>query len=179
MVLWEKQGLRNLGQEKTQLMSLLDHIVSRLFRDGESGRVVVFPGDSRGRGYVVKSVAEESRIRSFMKMFYFAHISIIVLGNFLAMEWSTGLNHELGRPSLHIYRAMAIAAGIYFAVTGVPYWLLWRSYKKAFTSFTVGQDAVMVSGMAPGQKTWIYVAVTLIAVGVLLAVGLFLVVQAK
>jgi hypothetical protein len=170
---------RNLGEEKTQLMSPLDSIVSRLFRDEKAGRVVVFPGDTRGRGYVVKSEAEESRIRSFMKMFYFAHLSIIILGNFLAMVWSAGLNHELGRPALHIYRAMAIAAGIYFAVTGVPYWLLWRSYKKAFTSFTAGQDEVVVSGMALGQKTWIYIVVGLIAVGVLLAVGLFLVVRAQ
>jgi hypothetical protein len=33
--------------------------------------------------------------------------------------------------------------------------------------------------MAPGQKPWMYIAVALIAGGVLLAVGLFFVVGAK
>ncbi len=71
----------------------------------KAGRVVVFPGDRRNRGYVVKSESKESRIRSFLKMFFYAHISILLLGNFLAMEWSRELNHALGRPTAHLYRA--------------------------------------------------------------------------
>src|SRR5882762_7218365 len=126
----------SLPEENRVSMGLIDYTVNAQFRDEKAGRVGVFPGDRRGRGYVVKSELEESRIRSFLKMYFFAHISIIVLGNFLALEWSTGLNHELGRPALHLYRAMGIAAVTYFVVTGVPYWLLWRAYKKAFVSFT-------------------------------------------
>ena len=61
-------------------MSLLDSIVGRSFRDEKAGRVVVFTGDRRNRGYVVKSESEELKIRSFLKMFYFAHFSILTLG---------------------------------------------------------------------------------------------------
>jgi len=160
-------------------MGLIGFMVSANFRDEKAGRVIVFPGDRRGRGYVVKSEAEESRIRSFLKMFYFAHLSILMLGNFLAMEWSTGLNHELGRPAAHFYRAMGIGVGIYFVVVGVPYLLLWRSYKKAFVSFTAAQDEVLVSGKSPGQKTQIYVGAGVGAFAILLAIGVFLLVRAK
>jgi len=51
-------------------MGLIDAIVDRSFRDTPAGRVVVFSGDPRKRGYVVKSLAEEKRIKSFLKMFY-------------------------------------------------------------------------------------------------------------
>jgi hypothetical protein len=160
-------------------VGLIDFMVGANFRDDKAGRVVVFPGDRPGRGYVVKSEAEESRIRAFMKMFYFAHLSILMLGNFLAIEWSTGLNHELSRPAAHIYRAMGIAALIYFVVMGIPYWLLWRTYKKAFVSFTSVQDELMVSGKSPGQQTRIYVAAGVAAFAILLAVGVFLLVRTK
>jgi hypothetical protein len=160
-------------------MGFIDYLVGAQFRDEKAGRVIVFPGDRRGRGYVVRSEAEESRIRSFLKMYYFAHLSIIVLGNFLALDWSTGLNHELGRPALHFYRAMGIAAVIYFLVTGVPYWLLWRSYKKAFVSFASAQDEVLLSGKAPGQQTRILIAAAVIAFAALLAAALFALVRAK
>ena len=160
-------------------MGLINYLVGAQFRDENAGRVIVFPGDRAGRGYVVKSEAEESRIRAFLKMFYFAHLSILMLGNFLAMEWSTGLNHELGRPAAHFYRAMGIGVGIYFVVVGVPYLLLWRSYKKAFVSFTAAQDEVLVSGKSPGQQTQIYVGAGVAAFALLLAIGVFLLVRAK
>src|SRR4029077_5428472 len=129
--------------------------------------------------YVVKSEADESKIRSFLKMFYFAHLSILMLGNFLAMEWSTGLNHELGRPALHLYRAMGIAVGIYCIVVGVPYLLLWKSYKKAFVSFSSAQDEEVVSGRSPGQQTPIVIGAAVIALAVLLAAAVFLLTRAK
>ena len=160
-------------------MGLINYLVGAQFRDEKAGRVIVFPGDRRGRGYVVKSEADESKIRSFLKMFYFAHLSILMLGNFLAMEWSTGLNHELGRPALHFYRAMGIAVGIYCIVVGVPYLLLWKSYKKAFVSFSSAQDEVVVSGKAPGQQTPIVIGAAVIALAVLLAAAVFLLTRAK
>jgi hypothetical protein len=52
-------------------MALLDFIVDANFRSEAVGRVVVFPGDRRHRGYVVKSQAEELKIRSFLRMFYY------------------------------------------------------------------------------------------------------------
>jgi len=160
-------------------MGFTDYLVGAQFRDEKAGRVVVFPGDRRGRGYVVKSEAEESRIRAFLKMFYFAHLSILMLGNFLAMDWSTGLNHEFGRPALHLYRAIGAGVGIYCIVVGVPYLLLWKSYKKAFVSFTSAQDEVLVSGKSPGQQTQIYIGAGVAAFAILLAIGVFLLVRAK
>ena len=160
-------------------MGLINYLVGAQFRDEKAGRVIVFPGDRAGRGYVVKSEAEESRIRAFLKMFYFAHLSILMLGNFLAMEWSTGLNHELGRPAAHFYRAMGIGVGIYFVVVGVPYLLLWRSYKKAFVSFASAQDEILVSGKAPGQQTRIFISAAVIALAALIAVALFVLVRPK
>ena len=78
-------------------MALLDSIVSANFRSENAGRVVLFPGDRRHRGYLVKSSAEEQKIRSFLKMFYCAHFSILFLGYFLATEWSRDIYHVLGR----------------------------------------------------------------------------------
>jgi hypothetical protein len=160
-------------------MGLIEYMVGGHFRDEKPGRVVVFPGDRRNRGYLVRSEAQESRIRSFLKMFFFAHISVLILGNFLASEWSRDLNHALGKPVLHLYRAMGIAAVIYSIVVGVPYLLLWRSYKKAFLSFTSAQDEVLVSGKPPGQQTRILIAAGLIAAGVMMAFALFLLIRAK
>jgi hypothetical protein len=74
---------------------------------------------------------------------------------------------------------MGIAAVIYFLVTGVPYWLLWRSYKKAFVSFASAQDEVLLSGKAPGQQTRILIAAAVIALAALLAAALFALVRAK
>ena len=160
-------------------MGLINYIVGNQFRNEKAGRVIVFPGDRRGRGYLVKSEAEESKIRAFLKMFYFAHLSILMLGNFLAMEWSTGLNHELGIRTLHFYKAMGIAVGIYCIVVGVPYLLLWRSYKKEFPVFTSGLDEVVIWGNSPGQKTLIYIGAGVAALAILLGVGVFLLVRAR
>jgi hypothetical protein len=76
-------------------MAFLDSIVGACFRDEEAGRVVVFSGDRPTRGYVVRSESEELKIRSFLKMFYFAHFSILLLGYSLASEWSRGIYHAL------------------------------------------------------------------------------------
>jgi hypothetical protein len=160
-------------------MGLMDYVVGANFRDEKDGRVVVFPGDRRGRGYVVKSEAEEARIRSFLKMFFIAQFSILLLGYFLANGWAHDLNYALGRPFLHLYRAMGLAAGIYFVVVGVPYFFLWRSYKKAFLSFTSGQAEVSVSGSAAGQKTRITIALAAMGCVVLIAVGILFLVRAK
>jgi len=101
-------------------MALLESIVGACFRDEKAGRVVVFPGDRRTRGYVVRSESEELRTRSFLKMFYFAHFSILLLGYFLASEWSREIYRALGRPEAHFFRAMCISLGVYFLVAGSP-----------------------------------------------------------
>jgi len=141
-------------------MALLDSIVGKSFRDEKAGRVVVFTGDRRNRGYVVKSESEELKIRSFLKMFYFAHFSILLFGMLVANAWSTFIIHihSFGRPDAHVLRTVGIFLAIYTLLVGVPYFLLWRSYKKARLNFVSAQDEVLVSGMSAGRQVWIVLA---------------------
>jgi hypothetical protein len=153
-------------------MGLLDSIVGRSFRNEKAGRVVVFTGDRRHRGYVVKSESDELKIRSFLKMFYFAHFSILLLGMSLANAWSTFVTnlHEFGSPAAHILRTTGVFLGIYSVVVGLPYFLLWRSYKKALLGFVSVQDEVLVSGKNQGRQPWLALA----GLTVLLLAGLML-----
>ena len=160
-------------------MSLLDTIVDANFRSEGAGRIVIFSGDRRHRGYLVKSPAEELRIKSFLKMFYFAHFSILSLGILLSSVWSTDLNHILGRPEDHLARTVGIFIGIYFLVVGLPYWLLWRSFKKAILTFVSAQDEVVVSGKSASQQRLLFVRVGVIAFAVLVMFAVFLLVRAK
>jgi hypothetical protein len=153
-------------------MGFLDSVVGRSFRDEQTGRVVVFTGDRRHRGYLVKSESDELKIRSFLKMFYFAHFSILLLGMMLANAWSTFFAnlHEFGSPAQHILRTSAIYLGIYSVVVGIPYFLLWRSYKKALPGFVSVRDEVLVSGKGPARQPWLALA----GLTVLLLAGLML-----
>jgi hypothetical protein len=134
-------------------MGLLDSIVDRSFRDDRTGRVVVFGGDFRKRGYLVKSQAEELKIRSFLKMFFWAQLSIQLLGLLLANAWSTELTYALGRPAKHLLRVSCIFFGVYSLVVGLPLLFLWLSYKKERFSFVSAQDEVLVTSKpARGQR---------------------------
>jgi hypothetical protein len=159
-------------------MGFLDSIVGRAFRDEKAGRVVVFSVDRRNRGYLVKSEAEELKIRAFLKMFYFAQLAILLLGMQVANAWSTFLTHleGFGRPAEHVHRAMGISLGIYSLVVGLPYFLLWRSYKKSLLSFVSPQDEVLVSGKSLVQQRWtLLAAMTGFGILILMAVIFFLV----
>ena len=162
-------------------MGVLDAIVSMAFRDEPAGRVVVFSGDRRKRGYVVRSEAEELKIKSFLKMFYFAHFYILILGMSLANAWSTFVIHmgRMGRPEGHLVRTMSIGVGVYCVVVGLPYVLLWRSYKKALPSFVSSQDEVVVSGQSKRQQQWKLVLVILGLALLIMGVGLVFLVRAK
>jgi hypothetical protein len=162
-------------------MGFLDSVVGRSFRDEEAGRVVVFEGDRRNRGYILKSEAEELKIRSFLKMFYLAHFSILFFGGLVAYDWSTFFIHlqSLGRPEEHLLRTTGIFLGIYSVVLLLPYLLFWKSYKKARSSFVSVQDEVLVSRKAAKQQPWyIFVLITL-ALLLLMGVVVRLIGQAK
>lgn len=162
-------------------MGVLDAFISGAFRDEPAGRVVVFSGDRRNRGYVVRSEAEELKIKSFLKMFYFAHFCILVLGMMLANACSTFVIHleEMGRPVEHMVRNMGIEVGAYCLVVGLPYVLLWRSYKKALPSFVSLQDEVVVSGQSKRQQQWKLILLISGLALLMMAVGLVLLVRAK
>jgi hypothetical protein len=159
-------------------MALLDLMAGANFRNEAAGRVVVFPMGRRNRGYVVRSESEEQKIKSFLKMFYAAHFSILLLGYFLASEWSRELSYALGRPAAHLFRTLGISVGIYSLVAGVPYFLLWRSYRKAFLRFISPQDEVLV-GKPARNPALVALGVGLIAVAILFLLGVAYLIRAK
>jgi hypothetical protein len=161
-------------------MGFLDGIVDKAFRDQNCGRVVIFAGDGGGRGYVVGSAAEEAKIRSFLRMFYFANYSIGLLGSSLAFAWSTFFTNleSFGRPEAHILRTVCIYLGITLLLVGIPDVLLWRSYKKSIRSFVPIESAVVVSGRSAGPKPWI-VDPAIAMLLVLLAIICFNLIRAK
>jgi hypothetical protein len=177
--MWGQTMLRNLPEENIK-MGFLDSIVARSFLDQKAGRVVVFSGDRRNRGYLVKSEAEELKIKSFLKMFYFANLSILLLGMLTTNAWSGFLitSQAFDRPAAHLVRIGSIFLGIYSLVVGLPYFLLWRSYKKSISSFVSAQDEVLVSGKNPAGVSWIAIALFALAL-IILAVAIFFVVRAK
>jgi hypothetical protein len=146
-------------------MALLDSVVNANFRSEPAGRVVVFPGGHRDRGYVVKSLAEERKIKSFLGMFYYAHVATLVLGYLLAYSWARDLTDALGRPALHIYRTIGIFLGVYAVVAGLPYFLLWRFYKKAITSFVSSEDEVQVAARRSGARSYILISAGVVVLG--------------
>ncbi len=141
-------------------MGLIDAIVDRSFRDTQAGRVVVFSGKSRKRGYVVKSVAEEMRIKSFLKMFYFAHVYIAVFGLMLSQGCALWLAYRsFARPAHHLLGSVSFFLGFYLLMVGAPYALLWRTYKRALTSFTAPADEVLLTEIEASRRQWILPAV--------------------
>jgi hypothetical protein len=158
-------------------MGLLDSIVGQCFRDEKAGRVVVFMGDRGNRGYLVTSTDQELKIRAFLKMFFCAHVSIFLLGYFLAYESSMELVYALGRPAAHLFRTISIFLGIYFLV-GLPYLLFWRSYKKALLSFVSAQDEVLFSSKHPRQQR-VLLATGLITFAIVILLGVVLLIRTK
>ncbi|MGC2764822.1 MAG: hypothetical protein WB607_04880 [Candidatus Acidiferrum sp.] len=126
------------NQENTS-MGFLHARVDGAFRNEKEGRVVVFAGDRPHRGYVLGTATEEAKIRSFLKMYYFADCSVLLFGSSLAFAWSTFFANiqSLGKPEEHLLRTMCIYLGMSALLVGVPSWLLWRSYKKSFLSFVL------------------------------------------
>ena len=90
----------------------------------------------------------------------------------VANAWSTFfVNIRAFRPpAAHLLRSEGIYLGIYSVVVGLPYFLLWRLYKKALLGFVSVQDEVSVSGKNPGRQPWLALA----GLTVLLLAGLML-----
>ena len=114
-------------------------------------------------------------------MFYFAQFAILVLGPLVANAWFTFFTHlqSSGRPAEHLLRYLSMYSGIYCLVVGLPYFLLWRSYKKAFLSFVSVRDEVVVSAKIAGRPHWTVIAGMAFALLVIMGALLLLLVQAK
>jgi hypothetical protein len=164
-------------------MGILSAVVDQCFRDDKAGRVVVFPGDGRKRGYLVRSDADEQKIRSFLRMFYAAHLAILLLGYLLASEWSRDIYHLhlLGNPADHLLRTGMISVGVFLVVVGLPYALHWRAYKNARMSFVSAKDAVLVTVGGPRHSMqWKLLAIGFAIVGLAIVLaGLWLVTSTK
>lgn len=147
-------------QGSKSTMGLLDALVNRSFRETPVGRVVVFAGDPRKRGYLVRSPADEQRIRSFLKMFYFADLSILSLGILLSQGCASWFAYgSYDRPAHHLLGAVSIFLAIYSLVVGLPYALLWRAYKRALPSFTDPAVEVSLTGINGPGRQWILLLV--------------------
>lgn len=146
-------------------MGLLDSVVNRSFADEKAGRVVMFPGDRRTRGYVVRSEADELKIKSFLKLFYVARSAVVLLGLWLAAEWSKDISNALGRPDEHLLRTIGIVIGIYLLIMVIPYLLLRRTYEKAKMNFVSAQDEVVVFENVVGGQRW-SVVIAVITLGI-------------
>lgn len=155
-------------------MGFIDDIVDRSFRESPAGRVVVFSGDPCKQGYLLRSPAEERKIRSFLKMFYFAHLYVLVIGMLLSQAWATWFSQALlERPARHLLGTVSMTLAIYGLVVGIPYALLGRAYKQALICFIVPGDAVLLTGTsAPAGRRWIALAVVGVALLILAAIFL-------
>jgi hypothetical protein len=161
-------------------MSFLDTIVDANFRSENAGRVVVFPSSRHHKGYLVKSPAEELGIRSFLKMFYFAYFAILFLGSVLSTRLSVDVYNASLDSYAHLLRALGICVGIYFVLVGLPFLLLWRSYKSALLGFVSAQDEVVLSGKRTSQQRLRLAFLCIAASAVLImALGVLLLVRAK
>ena len=160
-------------------MGLINALVDRSFRETPAGRVVVFSGDPGKRGYLVRSLAEEQKIRPFLEMFYFAHLYILAFGLMLSQSWASWLvNRSFDRPAHHLLGSVSIFVAIYCFVVGLPYMLLWRAYKRALTVLAAPADAVSLTGTNRPARQWILLAVAGFAL-LILAVILLLAVRPR
>ncbi len=136
-------------------MGLLDSLVETNFRDDPVGRVVVVPGGRQHRGYLVKSAGDERKLRAFFKIFYLAQFSILFLAYCVVSEAAREISGAIGKPSLWSLTGFVLL--IYVVVAGVPYVLLWKTYKKALFSFVEPGDEVGVTSKSRWKKQWIVV----------------------
>jgi hypothetical protein len=173
----EATGLEESTEEHIH-MGVLDAIVGRYFRDEKAGRVVALPVDRRIRGYVVRSESEELKIRAFLKMYYCAEWSIQLVSLLLTIGWITQLTYPSDISVAHLLRSGTVFLGIYAVVVAVPYFLIWRTYKKGLLSFVSAEDEVVVSGK-PQKQQQVLLAAGLIVLAMVVLVGLILLIRTK
>jgi hypothetical protein len=110
-------------------------------------------------------------------MYYFADFAIALLGGQVALAWSTFFTNlqSLGDPAAHLVRTGSIYLGISCLLVGLPYLLLWRSYKKSLFSFVSTQDEVLVSGKSAGRGPWSIMVMLTLAFFILAGVIFYLI----
>jgi hypothetical protein len=116
--------------------------------------VVVFNGDIRNRAYVVRSLTDELKIKSFLKMFYFAHFSILLLAMLVANVCATFFNNleGFGRPAEHLLRTVGVSLGCYSLLVGVPYCCFGDRTRRRYPVLLRRKMKPQFQGMVPGEN---------------------------
>jgi hypothetical protein len=159
-------------------MGFLDYFVDPYFLDEKAGRVVVFAGDHRRRGHLVRSDSDERKIRAFLELYYCAEFAIQLVSLLLTVWWTTQLPYASENLVAHLLRSGAIFLGVYSLVVALPYVFLRRTYKKGILSFISAQDEVVVSGQHP-RKQKVLLAVVVIAFAILIFLVIILLIRTK
>ena len=160
-------------------MSFLDVAVARAFRDEPAGRVVVPVGLRQRRGYLIRSSADEHKIRAFLKLFLFAQMAIQTLG-MLAAFGVTNVGRQWNQAAtLHDVIVMVVSFVVAYGLLAVlPLVLLFATYRRALMSFFSAQDEVAVGPAPAAQARWLLIA-AMAGVTLLLALGLWLAIRAR
>jgi membrane associated rhomboid family serine protease len=90
----------------------------------------------------------------------------------------TNLNYASEHSAAHIIKSGAIFACVYALLVGVPYWLVWRSFKKELLNFVSTQDEVVISSRRPTRQQTLPI-IAIIATALMILAGLFLLVRTK
>jgi hypothetical protein len=160
-------------------MSFLDVAVAPAFRDEPAGRVVVPVGLRRRRGYLVRSSADEPKIRAFLKLFVFAQMTIQTLGMVAAFGVANVGRQWNEAATLHDVIVMALSFVVAYALLAVlPLVLLFATYRHALTGFFSAQDEVAVGPAPIAQARWLLIAAVL-GITLLLAIGIWLAIRAR
>ena len=160
-------------------MGFVDFVVNRHFRDEKAGRVVVISTGVRNRGYLVGSAGDEQRMRGFLKMFLFAQFSLQTLGLMLVCTWVSSLGWQAGKPTLeHELVRGGVFLAAYALIVGLPFFFLFRAFRKAVPSFVSLENEVPLSRRPMARSAWIAIA-ALAALALLLACAVFALIRAR
>lgn len=160
-------------------MSFLDVAVAPAFRDEQAGRVVVPFGLRRRRGYLVRSSADEHKIRAFLKLFVFAQMTIQTLGMLAAFGVANVGRQWNQATTLHDVIVMALSFVVAYALLAVlPLVLLFATYRRALASFFSAQDEVPV-GPAPLAQARRLLIAAIAGITLLLALGIWLAIRVR
>jgi hypothetical protein len=160
-------------------MSFLDVAVASAFRDEQAGRVVVPVGLRRRCGYLVRSSADEHKIRAFLKLFLFAQMTIQTLGLVAAFGVANVGRQWNQAATLHDVIVMALSFVVAYALLAIlPLVLLFATYRHALASFFSAQDQVPVGPAPVAHARWLAIA-AVGAVTLLLALGIWLAIRAR
>jgi hypothetical protein len=160
-------------------MSFLDVAVAPAFRDEPAGRVVVPLGLRRRRGYLVRSSADEQKIRAFLKLFLFAQMALQMLGMLAAFGLTNVGRQWNAAENAHDVIVMAVSFVVAYGLLAIlPLVLLFAIYRRALTSFFAAEDEVTV-GPAPVAQARRLLVTAGIGVMLLLALGIWLAIRAR